>query len=112
MATEEILASYQRAIELQKDPGERAITHSQLGTFCRREGRTELAEQAYTKAAELDPENAPYYLSDLAIELYVSALRRMGEEGSNEALDMARRRALSCFAKALDIDPKEAAKLL
>ncbi|MGQ9583560.1 MAG: tetratricopeptide repeat protein [Thermoplasmatota archaeon] len=112
VAVGEILASYQRAIELQSDPGEKAMTYSQLGAFCLREGKSELAEQCYTKAAELDPENAPYYLSDLAIELYVSALRQMGEEGSNEALDLARRKALGYFARALDIDPKEAARLL
>ena len=112
VAAEEIIASYQRAIELQSDPGERAMTESQLGAFCLREGRTEMAEQCYKRAAELDAENAPYYLSDLAIELYMAGLRRMDEEGSNEDLDRTRRRALMHFAKALELEPQEAARLL
>lgn len=109
---EDIIASYQKAIELHKDSGDKAMCYSQLGAFCLREGKMDLAEQSYSKAAELDAENAPYYLSDLAIELYMSAARRMDEEGSNIELDQARKKALAYFAKALDLDPKDAAKLL
>lgn len=109
---EEIIASYQKAIELQKEGGEKAMTYSQLGAFCLREGKLDVAEQSYLKAAELDSENAPYYLSDLAIELYMSVARRMDEEGSNLELDAARKKALAHFAKALDLEPKDAAKLL
>jgi len=109
---EEIVANYQKAIELQKEDGEKAMTHSQLGAFCLREGKLDLAEQNYLKAAALDSENAPYYLSDLAIELYMSVARGLDEEGSNTELDAARKRALGHFAKALDLEPKDAAKLL
>jgi len=109
---EEIIACYQKAIELQKDDGEKALTHSQLGAFCLREGKLDIAEQSYLKAAELDSENAPYYLSDLAIELYMSVVKGMDEEGSNTVLDAARKKALAHFAKALDLEPKDAARLL
>jgi tetratricopeptide (TPR) repeat protein len=109
---EEIIASYQKAIELQTDPGEKAMSYSQLGAFCLREGKMELAEQSYVKAAGLDTENGPYYLSDLAIELYMSVVKRNDEEGSNLELDSARKKALAHFAKALDIDPKDAIRLL
>jgi len=109
---EEIIANYQKAIELQKEDGEKAMTHSQLGAFCLREGKLDLAEQNYLMAAKLDTENAPYYMSDLAIELYMSVARGLGEEGSNTELDAARKRALAHFAKALDLEPKDAAKLL
>ena len=109
---EEVIACYQKAIELQAESGDKAMTLSQLGAFCLREGRNEMAEQSYLKAAELDAENAPYYLSDLAIELYMSAVRQMDEEGSNAALDAARKRSLAHFAKALDLEPKDASKLL
>ena len=112
VATDDIIASYQKAIELQKEGGEKAMTYSQLGAFCLREGKLDVAEQSYLKAAELDGENAPYYLSDLAIELYMSVARRMDEEGSNLELDAARKKALAHFAKALDLEPKDAAKLL
>jgi Flp pilus assembly protein TadD len=109
---EEIVANYQKAIELQKEDGEKAMTHSLLGAFCLREGKLDLAEQSYLKAAKLDTENAPYYMSDLAIELYMSVARGLDEEGSNTELDAARKRALGHFAKALDLEPKDAAKLL
>ncbi|MEM2870367.1 MAG: tetratricopeptide repeat protein [Thermoplasmata archaeon] len=108
----EIVASYQKAIELQKEPGERAMTQTQLGAFCLREGKTELAEECYKKAAELDPENAPYYFSDLGIELYMAVLRGMEDEVSREELDRARGKALTYFARALDLEPAEAARLL
>jgi len=72
----------------------------------------DIAEQSYVKAAELDSENAPYFLSDLAIELYMSTVKGMDEEGSNLALDAARKKSLMYFAKALDLAPKDAAKLL
>jgi tetratricopeptide (TPR) repeat protein len=112
VATEEIIANYQKAIELQKDEGEKAMVHSQLGAFALREAKLDLAEQSYTKAAELDTENAPYYLSDLAIEYYMSVAKRMDEEGSNLELDAARKKSLAFFAKALDLAPKDASKLL
>jgi tetratricopeptide (TPR) repeat protein len=112
VVTEEIIASYQKAIELQKDSGERAMIYSQLGAFALRESKLDLAEQSYTKAAELDTENAPYYLSDLAIEYYMSVAKRMDEEGSNLELDAARKKSLAFFTKALDLSPKDAAKFL
>ena len=112
VATDEIIATYSKAVELQKDTGEKALIHSQLGAFALREGKLDMAEQSYKKAAELDVENAPYYMSDLAIEYYMSVAKRMDEEGSNLVLDAARKKSLAFFAKALDMDPKDAAKLL
>ena len=110
--SEEIIGAYQKALELQKDNGEKAMTHTQLGAFCLRESKLDLAEQNYVKAAQLDIENAPYFLSDLAIELYMSVARGMDEEGSNAALDAARKKSLQYFVKALDLEPKDAVKLL
>jgi len=112
VATDEIIATYSKAVELQKDTGEKALIHSQLGAFALREGKLDMAEQSYKKAAELDVENAPYYMSDLAIEYYMSVAKRMDEEGSNLELDAARKKSLAFFAKALDVEPKDAAKLL
>ncbi len=112
VATDEIFASYTKALELQKDAGEKAMINSQLGAFALREGKLDLAEQSYKKAAELDLENAPYYMSDLAIEYYMSVAKRMDEDGSNLELDAARKKSLAFFAKALDMEPKDAAKLL
>ena len=112
VATDEIIANYTKAVELQKDEGEKAMIYSQLGAFALREGKLDMAEQSYKKAAELDIENAPYYMSDLAIEYYMSVAKRMDEEGSNLELDAARKKSLAFFAKALDMEPKDAAKLL
>jgi Flp pilus assembly protein TadD len=112
VATDEIIASYTKAIELQKDEGEKAMIYSQLGAFTLREGKLDMAEQSYKKAAELDVENAPYYMSDLAIEYYMAVAKRMDEDGSNLELDAARKKSLAFFAKALDMEPKDAAKLL
>lgn len=112
VATDEIIGAYSKALELQKDEGEKAMIHSQLGAFALREGKLDLAEQSYKKAAELDIENAPYYMSDLAIEYYMAVAKRMDEDGSNLELDAARKKSLAFFAKALDMEPKDAAKLL
>jgi len=112
VATDEIIVNYTKAVELQKDDGEKAMIYSQLGAFALREGKLDMAEQSYKKAAELDVENAPYYMSDLAIEYYMSVAKRMDEEGSNLELDAARKKSLAFFAKALDVEPKDAAKLL
>lgn len=112
VATDEIIANYTKAVELQKDEGEKAMIYSQLGAFALREGKLDMAELSYKKAAELDVENAPYYMSDLAIEYYMSVAKRMDEEGSNLELDAARKKSLAFFAKALDMEPKDAAKLL
>jgi tetratricopeptide (TPR) repeat protein len=112
VATDEIIANYTKAVELQKDEGEKAMIYSQLGAFALREGKLDMAEASYKKAAEMDIENAPYYMSDLAIEYYMSVAKRMDEEGSNLELDAARKKSLAFFAKALDMDPKDAAKLL
>lgn len=112
VATDEIIVNYTKAVELQKDDGEKAMIYSQLGAFALREGKLDMAEQSYKKAAELDVENAPYYMSDLAIEYYMSVAKRMDEEGSNLELDSARKKSLAFFAKALELAPKDAAKLL
>ena len=67
IGVEEVIALYKKAISLdEKNP----FYYSSLGAFCVEANQFNEAEAAYNKAAEVDPENAPYYYSEFAVEYY------------------------------------------
>ena len=109
VTSEEILAAYKKAIEL--DP-ENAYYHSSMGAFCIDEGRFIDAEEAYKKAAELDSDNASNYYSEFAVAYYKRAPQVHEQFLDEQGLQIIRRKALKYLLMAIDINEEEARKLL
>ena len=65
---DDIIELYQKAVEL--DP-ENVYFLTTLGSFCSDVGKFNEAEQFYTKATEIDEENASMYFSEFAISYYL-----------------------------------------
>jgi cytochrome c-type biogenesis protein CcmH/NrfG len=106
---EDILAAYRKAIELD---GKNPYYHSAYGAFCLENGLYQDAENAYHRAAELDPDNAIYYLSELSVEYYRTAVSRLDEEASNQEYDAIVKKALEYYIRALGISKEDAMRLL
>lgn len=109
ISVEQILGAYKKAIELD---GKNPYYYSAYGSFCLENGLFQEAEEAYTRAANLDPENAIYYLSELSVEFYRNAVSRMDEEGSNEEYDKIVKKSIEYYLKALNLTKEDAIRLL
>jgi len=109
ISLEQILADYKKAIELD---GKNPYYYSAYGSFCLENGLYQEAEEAYMRAATLDPENAIYYLSELSVEFYRNAISRLDEEESNEEYDKIVRKSIEYYLKALNITKEDAIRLL
>ncbi|MCX8173506.1 MAG: tetratricopeptide repeat protein [Thermoplasmata archaeon] len=109
VSIDQILNAYRKAIELDsKNP----YYYSAYGSFCLENGLYKEAEEAYTRAAHLDPDNAIYYLSELSVEFYRNAISKMDEEASNQEYDTILKKSLEYFLKALNLTREEAMRLL
>ena len=109
---EDILASYGKAVEL--DPRNPQYLEA-LGLYCLDTGRFTEAEKAFNDAAEADPEEAPMYWAQFAIQYARKAPAAMEAKGltlDDQTLGIIRKKALGYALKALDIPEGEAPKLL
>jgi Tfp pilus assembly protein PilF len=109
VTSEDILAAYKKAIEL--DP-ENAYYHSSMGAFCVDEGRFNDAEQAYNKAAELDTDNSSNYYSEFAVAYYQRAPEVHEQFLDEDGLRIIKRKALQYMLKSLGMSEEEAKDLL
>lgn len=70
LTIQEIASYYQRACDLATD---NALFFATYGNFCFENGILKKGEECFIKAAEVDEENSPMYLSDLATSYYFAA---------------------------------------
>jgi len=106
---EDIMEAYQKAVEL--DP-ENVYFITSLGSFCSDIGRFNEAEQYYTKATEIDEENASLYFSEFAIAYFTKAPIIMEKFLDDNTKKMIKKKSLVYMLKALDMDEEEARSLL
>ena len=107
--SEEILALYKKAIELD---GENPQYRDALASFCVDLGRFNEAEEHYNAAAKLDDENASFYWSEFAIQYARKAPVIMAQFLDDKTRDMIRQKALTYALKALGIEKEDAKRLL
>jgi len=106
---EEIIADYERAIELEP---ENPFYLARLGSFSLEAGQWELAEESYMRAAEADPENRYLYYSEFGLEYYYAWMAKMGDEATDEDREPVVRKSLVYLIKSLDLDEESAKRLL
>lgn len=108
--SEEIIKDYEKAIELEKNP----FYHQAVASFCIDVGKFEKAEEHYREAAELDPENKPHYLSELAVGYRFKAPVMMEKliQQTGQGEDIILRKSLNYMLEAMDIDREKAKELL
>jgi len=108
IAVEEVIADYQKAIELEPNP----FYMARLGSFCLEVGNWELAEQSYNLAAEADPANAYLYYSEFGLEYYQSWLAKTEDEATEGEREAVLRKSLGYLVRSLDMNPQDACRLL
>ena len=104
-----ILSWYRKAIDLEPDNPQ---FHEAIASLCMDLGRFNEAEQAYTKAAELDKDNASFYYSEFAIHYRTKAPVVMEQFLDEKTKDMIAQKSLNYILKALGISREEAKRLL
>ena len=109
IAVEDIIADYQKAIQLDPD---NAFFKARLGAFCLEIGQWDLAEESYTKAAQVDRVNSYLYFSEFGLEYYYSWLASKGEEVSEADREPVVRKSLGYLLRSLDLDEAAAKRLL
>ncbi len=111
MEAETILGLYKKAIEL--DPQNPQFLDA-FASFCIDLGRFNDAEQAYLKAAQLDPDNASFYYMDFAINYNQKAPQIFESRLAldEKTKDIIRRKALDYALKALGLEKGETKRLL
>lgn len=109
MSPEEVMELYKKAVELEpKNP----IYQSFYGAYLIEIGRFNEAEQAYSKAAELDPDNASNYHSEFAIGYIQKAPIVMEKFLDDKTKDMILKKGLKYLLKAAGLSEDEAKRLL
>ncbi len=109
MTPEEVMELYKKAVELEpKNP----IYQSFFGAYLIEIGRFNEAEQAYSKAAELDPDNASNYYSEFAIGYIQKAPVVMEKFLDEKTKDMILKKGLKYLLKAAGLSEDEAKRLL
>jgi len=106
--TEDIIADYEKAIEMDDNPFYRQA----VAAFCIETGKFDKAEKHYRKAAELDPENQAEYIAELAVGYRYKAPVMMEKYLQGGGEDIILRKSLNYMLEALDIDRKKALELL
>jgi len=109
MTPEEVTELYKKAVEF--DP-RNPIFQSSYAAYLVDIGRFNEAEQAYLKAAELDPDNARYYFSEFAVEYVQKAPIVMEKFLDDKTKDMILRKGLKYLLKAAGLSEDEAKRLL
>lgn len=74
--------------------------------------KTEDILTAYKKAAELDPENAPYYYSEFGVEYFRRAPVVMEDYLDDKSEEMIMRKSLKYLLLAIGLDEEGALELL
>jgi len=106
---EEVMECYKKSVELDpKNP----IYQSSYGAYLVEIGRFNDAENAYVKAAELDPDNARYYFSEFGVEYSLKAPIVMEKFLDDKTKDMIFKKALKYLLKAAGITEEDAKRLL
>ncbi len=105
---EDVVKAYENAIAKDET---NAFYHARLGAFLIDIGKYEDATAHYDKAAELDPEGAPYYYSELAIEYYQNWIGTKGDTASFVEKARTKKLVLEYLLKSIDLD-KDTAKAL
>jgi tetratricopeptide (TPR) repeat protein len=100
---------YKKAIEL--DPGNPQYLEA-YALYCMNDGLFNEAEKYFKDAADADPENAPFYYTEFAIQYHSVAPIVMEQYLDDNTKNMIVQKALSYLLKAIDLDPKDAVKLL
>jgi len=121
VSPEETLECYRKALSLDpKNP----LYWSSYAVFLIEQNKFEEAEAAYNKAAETDPDNAPFYFSEFAVEYALRAPSSMRaflegkdvDEKMKEVLqkkeESIKRKALQYLLKSIGITAEEAKRLL
>ena len=106
---DDIMALYQKAFELE--PGN-VYYLTTLGSFCSDIGRFNEAEQYYTKATEIDEENASLYFSEFAVSYFIKAPIIMEKFLDDNTRKMIKKKSLVYMLKALNMSEEEARDLL
>jgi tetratricopeptide (TPR) repeat protein len=100
---------YKKAIEL--DPGNPQYLEA-YALYCMNDGHFKEAEKFFKDAAEADPDNAPFYYTEFAIQYHSVAPVIMEQYMDDSTRDMITTKALNYLLKAIELDPKEAMRLL
>ncbi len=109
MAPEEVMELYKKAVELEpKNP----IFQSSYASFLLDIGRFNEAEQAYIKAAEIDPDNASNYFSEFGVEYIQKAPVVMEKFLDDKTKDMILKKGLKYLLKAAGLTEEDAKRLL
>ncbi len=106
--SEEIVQDYEKAIEMDENP----FYHQALAEFCIEVGKFEKAEKHYGKAAELDPENRPRYLAEMAVGYRFRAPVMMEKFLADGGEEIILRKSLYYMLDALAIDREQAREFL
>ncbi|MCJ2564170.1 MAG: tetratricopeptide repeat protein [Thermoplasmata archaeon] len=106
---EKIADLYKKAIDLEPENPQYIEAYA---SFCMDAGRFNEAEQFYVKASELDPDSAPYYLSEFAIQYYSKAPIIMERFLDEKTKDMIASKSLEYLLRALGIERDDALRLL
>ncbi|MFW6040926.1 MAG: tetratricopeptide repeat protein [Thermoplasmatota archaeon] len=106
--SDEILNDYEKAIDLEENP----FYHQAAASFCIEAGKFEKAEDHYRKAAEIDPQNKPHYLAELAVGYRFKAPVMMEKFVEQAGEDIILRKSIIYMLEALDIDTEKAKELL
>jgi len=109
MTPEEVMELYKKAVEIEpKNP----IYQSSYAAYLVDIGRFNEAEQAYVKAAELDPDNASNYYSEFAVEYIQKAPVVMEKFLDDKTKDMILTKGLKYLLKAAGLSEEDAKRLL
>lgn len=106
---EEVVSLYRKAIELEPNNPQYMEAYA---SFCMDVGYFNEAEKYFRKASEADPEAAPYYFSEFAIQYYTKAPVIMAGRMDDDAREIVARKSLDYLLKALNITKEEALRLL
>lgn len=106
---EEIAALYRKAIDLESGNPQFLEAYA---SFCMDLGRFNEAEQYYNQAAEIDVDNAHFYLSEFAIGYRKRAPIVMEKFLDEKTSDMIAQKSLTYMLKALNMSKEEARRLL
>jgi len=108
VSAQEILLSYKKAVEL--DP-ENPLYLTGYGNYCLETGMLDRAEELYRKAAEVDPDNATQYFTDLATGLYINGMKFVGRIPALTREDVLRR-SIRIFLEALGLSWDRAKEIM
>ncbi|MCK4444573.1 MAG: hypothetical protein KAW09_08515 [Thermoplasmata archaeon] len=100
---------YKKAVELE--PGNPQYLEA-YALYCMSDGHFNEAEKLFKDAADADPDNAPYYYTEFAIQYHSVAPVVMEQYLDESTKDMITSKSLSYLLKAIGLNPEDAVRLL